>query len=108
MAASVESDVDRVSKWSHRDGLLDAAAPAGPYLDGRLDHFCLEERRLVRAARDGRLVVVDGATHLVSLVRPDDFAAAVLGAIAELELRAARRRRAKASQDAGRIGTAAP
>ena len=32
MAAAVESDVDRVSKWSHRDVPLDAAAPAGPYL----------------------------------------------------------------------------
>lgn len=76
------------------------------FVNGRLDHFRLEERRLVRAARDGRLVVVDGATHLVSLVRPDDFTAAVLGAVAELELRAARRRRAKAAQGAGRIGTA--
>ncbi|MGR0221625.1 alpha/beta fold hydrolase [Agromyces sp. ZXT2-6] len=60
------------------------------FVNGRYDHFRIEERRLLRAARDGRLVHIDGATHLVSLVRPAEFAAAVLGAVAELELRAAR------------------
>ncbi|MBM7504634.1 alpha/beta fold hydrolase [Agromyces aurantiacus] len=63
------------------------------FVNGRYDHFRLEERRMVRAARDGRLVIIDRATHLVSLVRPDDFTAAVLGAVAELEVRAERRRR---------------
>lgn len=60
------------------------------FVNGRYDHFRLDERRMVRAARDGRLVLIRGATHLVSLVRPDDFAAAVLGAVAELEARTAR------------------
>jgi hypothetical protein len=36
MTAAVECDVDRVSKWSHLIVPLDAAAPAGPYLDGRV------------------------------------------------------------------------
>lgn len=69
-------------------------------VNGRFDHFRIEERRMLRAARDGRLVVVPGATHLVSLARPEEFTAVVLGAVAELEARAARRRR-RASAPAG-------
>ena len=70
-------------------------------VNGQFDHFRTEERRLLRATRDGRLVVIPGATHLVSLTRPDHFTAVVLGAVAELDRRAAARRRA-------RFGTAAP
>ncbi|MGR0320411.1 alpha/beta fold hydrolase [Agromyces sp. ZXT2-3] len=61
------------------------------FVNGSLDHFRFEEKRMLRAAADGRLVHVEGATHLVSLARPDAFAAAVLGAVAELELRELRR-----------------
>ncbi|MGW4930391.1 alpha/beta fold hydrolase [Agromyces sp. NPDC004153] len=69
-------------------------------VNGRFDHFRIEERRMLRATRDGRLVVVPGATHLVSLARPEEFTAAVLGAVAELERRAsvARRRTAAAGE----------
>ena len=69
-------------------------------VNGRFDHFRIEERRMLRATRDGRLVVVPGATHLVSLARPEEFTAAVLGAVAELERRAsvARRRAAAAGE----------
>src|SRR5215207_3264617 len=63
------------------------------FVNGRLDHFRIEERRLLRAARRGRLVHIPGATHLVSLVRPEAFTAVVLAAVAELELEAARARR---------------
>jgi pimeloyl-ACP methyl ester carboxylesterase len=63
------------------------------FVNGRLDHFRIEERRLLRAARRGRLVHIPGATHLVSLVRPEAFTAVVLAAVAELELDAARARR---------------
>jgi len=63
-------------------------------VNGRFDHFRIHERRMLRAVRNGRLVVVPGATHLVSLARPDEFTAVLLGAVAELEHRAARRRRA--------------
>jgi len=65
------------------------------FVNGRYDHFRIEERRMLRAARDGRLVVVPGATHLVSLARPDDFTAVILGVVAELEHRAARARRSR-------------
>lgn len=63
------------------------------FVNGQFDHFRIEERRMLRAARNARLVVVPGATHLVSLVRPEEFTAAVFGAVAELDLRAARERR---------------
>ena len=59
------------------------------FVNGRFDHFRIEERRMLRATRDARLVVVPGATHLVSLARPDEFTAVVSGAVAELEHRAA-------------------
>lgn len=62
-------------------------------VNGRFDHFRIEERRMLRAARDARLVVVPGATHLVSLARPEEFTAVALGAVAELDRRAARARR---------------
>ena len=69
-------------------------------VNGQFDHFRTEERRLLKATRDGRLVVIPGATHLVSLTRPDHFTAVVLGAVAELDRRSAARRGA-------RFGTAA-
>ena len=69
-------------------------------VNGRLDHFRIEERRMLRAAPRGRLVIVPGATHLVSLVRPEEFTAVVLGAVAELEWERARRRPARAGADA--------
>ncbi|MFD4421548.1 alpha/beta fold hydrolase [Agromyces sp. NPDC058484] len=71
------------------------------FVNGRFDHFRFEEQRMLRAAADGRLVVVPGATHLVSLVRPDEFAAVVLGAVAELEARAGRRHRRRSVAAAG-------
>ncbi len=51
------------------------------FVNGRFDHFRMEERLYLRAARSrpdlppswSQLVVVPGASHLVSLVRPDEF-----------------------------------
>ncbi|GGR36213.1 alpha/beta fold hydrolase [Agromyces mediolanus] len=68
-------------------------------VNGQLDHFRLEERRLARAVGDGRLVVVPGATHLVSLSRPEAFTAVVLDAVAELERRAALGARTRRGSD---------
>lgn len=42
-------------------------------VNGRWDHFRLEERRFLRACGNGRLVVVPGGTHLVSLDQPATF-----------------------------------
>lgn len=58
-------------------------------VNGRLDHFRGEERAFLAACREGRLVVVPGATHLVSLVRPTRFSRAVLEALAAVDQRAA-------------------
>lgn len=61
----------------------DLARVAAPVwlVNGRYDHFRGEERRFLRACRDGRLVVVPGATHLVSLTAPVAFTRVVLGAV---------------------------
>ncbi|MBD3780287.1 MAG: alpha/beta hydrolase [Micrococcales bacterium] len=50
-------------------------------VNGRFDHFRGEERRFLRACREGRLVVIPGATHLVSLTAPVPFTRAVLDAV---------------------------
>jgi len=54
-------------------------------LNGRLDHFRGEERRFLRACRDGRLVVLRGARHLSSLDAPVAFTRVLLEAVDELE-----------------------
>lgn len=42
-------------------------------VNGRWDHFRFEERRFLAACANGRLDVVPGAHHLVSLARPAEF-----------------------------------
>ena len=56
-------------------------------VNGAFDHFRGEERRFLAACRDGRLVVVPRATHLVSLVAPARFTRVLLEAVDEVELR---------------------
>lgn len=50
-------------------------------VNGTLDHFRLEERRYAAAAPDARLLHVRGATHMVSLTRPDEFERILLAAL---------------------------
>ncbi|GAA2719792.1 alpha/beta fold hydrolase [Cellulomonas aerilata] len=50
-------------------------------VNGRWDHFRTEERRFLRACRDGRLVVLRGARHLVSLDAPVAFSRVLLEAL---------------------------
>lgn len=68
------------------DTLADVAAVDAPIwlVNGRWDHFRGEERRFLRACRDGRLVIVPGATHLVSLVRPVAFNRVLLEVVEEV------------------------
>ena len=54
-------------------------------VNGRLDHFRGDERRFLAACRDGRLVVVPRATHLVSLLAPVPFNRVLLEALDHLE-----------------------
>jgi len=53
------------------------AAYPGPVwlVNGALDQFRLHERRFLAACRNGHLVIVPGATHLVSLAQPERFTA---------------------------------
>lgn len=76
-----------LGEMSTLDQLTALSTYDGPvwFVNGRLDHFRLHERRMLRAARDGRLVVVPGATHLVSLVRETEFSAAILDAARQID-----------------------
>ncbi len=53
-------------------------------VNGRYDHFRGDERRFLAACRDGHLVIVPGATHLVSLVRPVRFTRVLLEVLEDL------------------------
>ncbi len=67
--------------------LADLARVAAPVwlVNGQLDHFRSEERRYLRACRDGHLVVVPRATHLVSLVAPVAFTRVLLDVLTQLD-----------------------
>ena len=54
-------------------------------VNGRWDHFRTQERRFLCACPSAQLVVVPGATHLVSVVRPVAFNRVMLGALDELD-----------------------
>lgn len=54
-------------------------------VNGRYDHFRGEERRYLAACQDGRLVVLRGAKHLVSLDAPIAFTRVLLEALTQVE-----------------------
>ena len=54
------------------------------FVNGTLDHFRLQERAYLRAARNGSLVHVRGATHLVPLARPVEYHRVLLDALTQL------------------------
>jgi len=66
--------------------LADLAAYPGPVwlVNGALDQFRLHERRFLAACRRGTLVVIPGATHLVSLAQPARFTEVLERVAAEL------------------------
>lgn len=68
------------------DPVADLARVTAPVrlVNGRFDHFRGDERDYLAACRDGRLVVVPGATHLVSVVAPVRFTRVVLEAYDEV------------------------
>lgn len=51
------------------------------FVNGSLDHFRLEERRYLAAARTAQLIHIPGATHMVSLTRPEEFTRVLLDAV---------------------------
>jgi pimeloyl-ACP methyl ester carboxylesterase len=66
---------DALRELRHLHPLASLAVIPQPitFVNGTLDHFRLEERRYLAAARDARLLHVRGATHMVSLTRPAEF-----------------------------------
>ncbi|WP_454049669.1 alpha/beta fold hydrolase [Cellulomonas sp. Marseille-Q8402] len=84
-ALDVTGDVLRAMRAA--EPVADLARVEAPVwlVNGRYDHFRGEERRFLRACRDGRLVIVPGATHLVSLAAPVGFTRALLAAVDALE-----------------------
>lgn len=56
-------------------------------VNGRWDHFRTQERAFAAACPTARLVVVPGATHLVSLVRPVAFNRVLLRVLDEVDAR---------------------
>jgi pimeloyl-ACP methyl ester carboxylesterase len=72
-------------------GSLDPRGDLGRYLgpvwlvNGRWDHFRLNERRFLAACRRGRLIIVPGAPHLASLAQPERFTALLRRVAAEID-----------------------
>lgn len=72
-------------------GSLDPVAGLGRYpgrvwiVNGALDHFRLDEARFLRASPRTTRVLIPGATHLVSLVKPREFTAVLRRIAAELD-----------------------
>lgn len=48
------------------------------FVNGRWDHVRAHARRYLAGTRNGRLVTVPGASHLVTVIRPHEFTAALL------------------------------
>jgi pimeloyl-ACP methyl ester carboxylesterase len=48
------------------------------FVNGHFDHVRAQAGRYLAATRDGRLVTVPGASHMVSVVRPREFTEALL------------------------------
>ena len=88
-ALDVVGDVMRAMREA--TPLADLARVEAPVwlVNGRYDHFRGDERRYLAACREGHLVVVPGATHLVSLVRPVAFTRVLLEVLDDLAAREA-------------------
>ncbi len=79
--------VDALTEVGRTDPRADLAGLRCPVwlVNGRWDHFRIGERAMRRAGPDARLVVIPGATHLVSLVRPVAFTRVLLDALDEVD-----------------------
>lgn len=86
-ALDVMDDVLReVGRSRPLESLARVQAPVW-LVNGQWDHFRGDERRFLRACRDGRLVVVRHAKHLVSLDAPVAFSRVLLEALDVVEAR---------------------
>lgn len=79
--------VDLLGAMRALDARADLARVACPvwFANGQWDHFRLHERAFLAARPDARRVVVRGATHLASLVRPVAFTRVLLELLEEVD-----------------------
>lgn len=66
------------------DGLSRFAGPIW-IVNGKLDHFRIDEKRFIRANPAAHLIVIPGATHLLSLVAPEAFSVTLAKILSESE-----------------------
>ncbi|MBC7289974.1 MAG: alpha/beta fold hydrolase [Actinotalea sp.] len=94
--------VDLLDAMRALDPRADLQRFTGPvwFANGQWDHFRLHERRFLAARPGARRVVVRGATHLTSLVRPVAFTRVLLELLEEVDPPAVR---AAGRQPAGRL-----
>ncbi len=90
---ALEVMTDLLTAMRGADPLADLARTSCPvwFVNGQWDHFRFQERRFLAATPEARLVVVRGATHLASLVRPVAFARVLLEVLDEVDAREAAR-----------------
>lgn len=83
--------VDMLTAMRHVDPLADLRRATCPVwiVNGQWDHFRVQERTFARVPRDGRLMRVRGATHLVNLARPVVYSRVLLEALEEVDAREA-------------------
>lgn len=118
---ALEVMVDLLSAMRRVDPVAELRRVACPVwlVNGQWDHFRLQERLFLAAARDGHLVTVRGATHLVNLVRSVASNRVLLEVLDEVDAREAaaadvarsaellgvrQRPRTHASDEAGGVG----
>jgi len=79
--AAAADAVAAVADLAPLDSLRRAAARGLPvwFVNGRFDHFRLEERRFHAAVPGSFLTVVPGASHMVNLARPQAVSRLMLG-----------------------------
>ena len=82
VALDVMDDALRELRQLHPLASLAAIEQPIWLVNGSFDHFRLQERRYLAAARDARLIHIPGATHMVSLTRPAAFNRILLDALA--------------------------
>ncbi len=73
VALEVMGDVLRELRMLDVRGCLRRIQAPVWFVNGSRDHFRLQERRMLAATRNGRLVRIPRANHMVSFARPDLF-----------------------------------
>ena len=84
VALEVMDDALREVRLLHPVSSLKRIDVPVTFINGTLDHFRLQERRYLAAARDARLVHVAGATHMVSVTRSAEFTRVLFDTLAQL------------------------